>query len=219
MSIYKYENAIIEKLREILGDDKIFITPSDNVINVVARISQDKIQLPLLQISRESWNVMTKHHGKKMNGHINDQFPLFKYCDYTCECDGKIHRLHLLPMNFTHKISVWTNNREENDELVRELLWFFATMGRLYVDIPYGVNLTHEFTLEVDSGINDESDISGHVEKGQLFVQSFIIKCEDAALWKSSEHNPTCIHITPEVKELNHHRISSPNYNRLRDEE
>lgn len=225
MSIYKYEEAFIDKLRDITGDDRIIITNGDinNVTTIIGNINKDEIKLPLIQITRLSWEVDTKHHGKKMNGHINNDFPLFGLGPHIAGEfegeDGKIHRLHLMPMNFTHKINVWTKTREENDEMIRELIWFFATIGRLYVNIPYGINLTHEFTLEVDGSITDETNIPAHLESGQLFIQSFNVTCQDAALWKSSEHNPTCIHITSEIKELNHPHIASPNYNKLSQEE
>ena len=38
MSVYKYEEAIVKRMREITGDDRIIITPSENVGNIIPRM-------------------------------------------------------------------------------------------------------------------------------------------------------------------------------------
>ena len=72
MSLYKYEEAIVTKMREITGDDRVIITPSDNVENIIPRITNDEYKLPLRHIVRNNWGVSTKRqHGMKMNGLIS----------------------------------------------------------------------------------------------------------------------------------------------------
>ena len=212
MSIYLYEKAIVEKMREITGDDRIIITPSENIRNIIPRISSDELQLPLIHMIRNNWRLSDKKsHAMKMNGHIANDFPLFY--QGSNEINGKIHREHVIPITFNHTFEVWSRTREENDEMIRELIWFFSTMGELTVKIPYGLDREHVFTLELQPEIIDNTDIVSHKDMGEVFLQAIITTCNDAYLWKSSRHNPTCIHVDTELITDNKKIISNQDYN------
>ena len=200
MSIYLYEEAIVERLREITGDDRIIITPSDNIINVIPRIAKDELKLPLIHMTRLSTSLTSKNpHGMKMNGHVNNEFPLYRNGDnISCE-DGRVHRVHAIPFTFTHAYEVWSKTRRENVELIRELIWFFSTMGEFIVKIPYGLNMEHVFTLQLNNDISDGTNVVSHKDAGELFLQTITCTCNDAYFWKSSSHNPTCIHIDAQI--------------------
>lgn len=220
MSIYKYEEAIVNKMREITGDDRIIITPSDNMTNIIPRISNDELKLPLIHIIRNSWKLSNnRSHGMKMNGLINDNMPMFKDINYVSSDDGKIHRLHLLPITFSHTFEVWSRTREENDEMIRELLWFFSTMNEFFVNIPYGVDITHKFTLNLEGEVIDNTNIVNQKNAGELFLQAIITNCDDAFLWKSSSHNPTCIDVGLQLKNSLEPIINTQDYNTLTIEE
>ena len=218
MSIYKYEEAIIKRMREITGDDRIIITPSENIGNIIPRISNDEIKLPLIHMIRNNWRLTGKDsHGMKMNGHIANNYPMFHYGSNE-GIDGKIHIEHLIPISFSHTFEVWSRTREENDEMIRELIWFFKTIGEFEVEIPYGLNRNHIFTLTLNNEIVDNTNIVSHKDSGELFLQAIITNCDDAYLWKSSAHNPTCIHINTELKTNNASIIRTPDYNILTSE-
>ena len=218
MSIYKYEEAIVARMREITGDDRIIITPSDNILNVIPRIAKDELKLPLIHMIRNNWHISSKNsHAMKMNGHISNNFPMFY--DGSNEINGKIHREHIIPITFSHTFEVWSRTREENDEMIRELIWFFMTMGEFKVKIPYGLNIEHVFTLELQSEIVDNTNIVSHAEIGEIFLQALITNCNDAYLWKSSQHNPTCIHINTQLETLKGDIISNQDYNIMTNEQ
>lgn len=223
MSIYKYEEAIVKRMREITGDDRVIITPSQNITNIIPRIKKDELELPLIHMIRQNWKVANRNpHGMKMNGLINDQVPMYvsKFHNYENEEDGKIHRMHVIPIEFSHTYEVWTRTREENDEMIRELIWFFSTLSELEVEIPYGVNIKHAFTLELQPEIVDNTNIVSQKETGELFLQALNCKCTDAYLWKSSSHNPTCIHLNTELKFSNeYNRQNNIDYNQKTIEE
>ena len=220
MAVYLYEKAIVEKMRQITNDDRIIITPSDNIYNIIPRISNDELKLPLIHLVRQPWKLADiKPHGMIYNGSVNDRFPMYKHGDYIDCSDGKVHRMHAIPIVMSHVFEVWSRTREENDELIRELIWFLKTNNEFYVDIPYGVNDKHIFTLQIASDIMDNTDIVSHKDTGELFMQSFITICNDAYLWKSSSHNPTCINVGFEIKELKHEIIQAQDYNELTEEQ
>lgn len=219
MSIYKYEEAMVSKMREITGDNRVIITPSDNVLNIIPRITKDEFKLPLIHIIRNNWKLTNKRsHGMKMNGLVNDSFPLFEEGNYVSPDDGKIHRLHVIPIMFSHTFEVWSRTREENDEMIRELIWFFSTMNKFEVKIPYGVNITHEFTLTLNPDVIDNTNVVSNKDTGELFLQAIQTTCDDAYLWKSSSHNPTCVHINAQIMNVNESIVNSFDYNeRTRD--
>lgn len=220
MSIYKYEEAIISKMREITGDNRVIITPSDNVLNLIPRIAKDEFKLPLIHVIRNNWQLYPKKsHSMKMNGAINNNFPMFQDDNYISPEDGKIHRLHVIPIIFSHTFEVWSRTREENDEMIRELIWFFSTMNKFEVTIPYGVNITHEFTLTLSDNIIDNTDILNQKNVGELFLQAIQTTCDDAYLWKSSTHNPTCIHVGMQLQTLTKPLDKQSDYNKLTIEE
>lgn len=220
MSIYQYEKAIVSKIREITGDNRIIITPSDNLINIIPRIAKDEIKLPLIHIIRNNWRISSKRsHGMKMNGMINDGVPLFKEGNYVSPEDGKVHRMHIIPIQFSHTYEVWSRTREENDEIIRELIWFFSTMGKFEVKIPYGVNITHEFTLTLNEEIIDNTEIINHKDLGEVFLQAIQTTCDDAYLWKSSTHNPTCIHMGIQLENPVKPIVNMQDHNKLTIEE
>lgn len=219
MSIYKYEEAIVAKMREITGDDRIIITPSDNISNLIPRIANDELKLPLIHIIRNNWRLLGKNsHAMKMNGHIANNYPMF-YEGSNEGYDGKIHREHVIPISFSHTFEVWSRTREENDEMIRELIWFFLTLGELEVDIPYGLNRKHKFTLTLANDIVDNTNIISHKDAGEVFLQALITNCDDAYLWKSSAHNPTCIHIGTELMNDKKQIINAPDYNKMTTEQ
>lgn len=216
MSIYKYEEAIVARMREITGDDRIIITPSDNIINVIPRISKDELKLPLIHMIRNNWRLTGfNQHGQKYNGSINNCFSMFKQDDYISKIDGKVHRLHTIPISFSHTFEVWSRTREENDEMIRELIWFFSTMPEFSVNIPYGIDIDHVFTLDLQPDVIDNTNIVSHKDAGEIFLQAIITNCNDAYLWKSSEHNPTCIHIETELEESKTTVVNTQDYNQM----
>lgn len=220
MSIYKYEEAIVKKLRDITGDDRIIITPSDNIFNIIPRIAQDELKLPLIHIIRNNWKLThDRHHGMKMNGLINDEMPMFRTHSGISPEDGKIHRLHTIPISFAHTFEVWTRTREENDNIIRELIWFFSTLGQLEVEIPYGVNIKHQFSLQLLDDVIDNSDVVSHKDAGELFLQAIQTTCDDAFLWKSSTHNPICVDVDFELKTNQANIVNRPDLNKKMYEE
>ena len=183
MSIYLYEEAILKSLQSVVNahKDKIVITPSDNIQQILPRITNEKdsLKLPFIHIARVNWGLLNnRSHSMKMNGHINNNFPLH-YEEY-CSPDGRIHRLEVIPIR-------------ENDEFIRELIWFFSTMNEFTIQVPYGLDINHVFSVRINNDITMEKDIKAQVDYGQLYIQSFTITCDDAYLWKSSSHNPICI--------------------------
>lgn len=191
MSAYLYDDAIIKDLRRIIGDDRITITPVDNVYNVIPRISNDDFTLPLITVTRTGWSIHSQHnnHSAKFEGALAGVDYNEKYQDLD------IKRVQWVDMYISYSIDVWTKTRLQNDEIIRELYWYYMISPNLTVEVPYNLNFNHVFTLSVDEDIEDNSDIAQHAAKGEYFRQTIGIYTDDARLWKSSSRGPTCVDI------------------------
>lgn len=191
MSAYLYDEAIVNNLRKALGDSRVTITPIDNVYNVIPRIDNDNITLPLISITRTRWTIGSQHynHSAKYEGALSEIKYEEKYKDLG------IKRVQFVPMSLSYAIDVWTKTREENDEIVRELYWYYLTSPMLEITVPYDLDFNHSFNIFVEEEIEDNSDIAQHASKGEYFRQTINIYTDDARLWKSSSRGPTYVDI------------------------
>lgn len=189
MSAYLYEDALIAKLRAILGDDRVVITDVNNIQNVIARIADDTVKLPLVTLSRTEWRIESAefNHSAAFEGGLVDKKP------HPDILQVQETRLQFLPMRVSWAIHVWTKTREENDEIVRELFWFFITSPTLQVTVPYSVDISQDFNIFVESDVEDNSDISNHINTGEYYRQTINIYTDDAKLWKSSSRGLTFV--------------------------
>lgn len=189
MSAYMYDEAIINNLRSIVGDDRITITPVDTIFDIIPRLNNDKITLPLLTVTRRNWSIQSDNvnHAAKYEGALSGI--------YQDEGKTTIQRVQFVPMTLTYSLDVWTKQRLENDEIVRELFWYYMTSPTLQITVPYKLDFDHNFNLFIEPEIEDNSDISQHLNTGEVFRQTLTIYTDDAKLWKSSSRDPTIIDI------------------------
>lgn len=184
MSVYLYDDAIIKDLRRITGDDRISIQPSDNVFDTIARMNNDEILMPLINVSRIGWGMSdARPHMMKFDGAKVSYDPV----------EERYSRFQAIPIRIDYQLEVWTNTREENDNILRELIWYYSTHPTLMVKIPYGLDIEHKFNIIFDGDVEDDSDIVNHKNTGRCFRQSLSFYVDDAYLWKSSSRGPTTV--------------------------
>lgn len=196
MSAYLYDEAIINDLRRVVGDNRIQIVPVDRVYDIIPRLNDDKLTLPLVSVTRTGWQILADdvNHSAKYEGSVSDIHcaePKFKGL--------RIQRYQFVPMQIDYTIDVWTRTRRDNDEFIRELYWYYMISPTLEINVPYELDFDHNFNIFLRPNITDASDITQHQLKGEIFRQSFDIYTDDAKLWKSSSREPTTIDIKFEV--------------------
>lgn len=191
MSVYLYDNAIVDSLRSITKDNRIYITPPDNVIRTIGQIS-DNAKLPMISLSRTGISIQDTPHFMKFNGDllsINEEERTSK-------------RIQMIPIRIDYLLDIWTKNREQNDNIVRELVFFFMTHSSMEVEIPFDTaNKKHVFNVFIDSQIEDNSDIVDHMNRGEYFRQTLSLYTDDAYLWKSSTRPATEIDVEFVIKD------------------
>lgn len=192
MSVYMYDEAIIEDLRILVNDDRIHIVPVDNVFRLIARLEDDKIEMPLISLTRTGWQLSdNKPQMMKFDGAL---------ADYD-EKRNSLKRVQAIPISIGYQLDVWTKTRLENDNILRELIFYYSTHPTLVVKIEYGLDITHNFNLFFDPDVEDNSDIVEHKNRGEYFRQTLTLYTDDAYLWKSSSRGPSFVESDVEIVE------------------
>lgn len=197
MSAYLYDEAIIEDLRRVVGDSRIQIVPVDRVYDIIPRLNDDKLTLPLVSVTRTGWQISADdvNHSAKYEGALSKI-----HCAEPKFEGLRVQRYQFVPMRIDYTIDVWTRTRRDNDEFIRELYWYYMISPTLDIKVPYDLDFDHNFNIFLRPEITDASDVTQHQLKGEVFRQSFDIYTDDAKLWKSSSREPTTIDIKFEVR-------------------
>lgn len=192
MSAYLYDEAIISNLREITGDGRIHITPVSRAMDVIPRIDDDKFTLPLITVTRTGWRILSdnNNHSARYEGDVVEIKPL--------NDNVRVKRVQFIPMRLEYSIDIWTRTRRENDEIVRELFWYYLVSPTLTVTVPYELDFEHNFNVFIEEDVEDNSDIAGQPDHGEYFRQTLRIYTDDAKLWKSTSRGLTTLTVIPE---------------------
>lgn len=188
--IYLYEEAIIEDLRYQLGDSRVSIIPPDTVFDTIADISgSDKIVLPLISLKRLGFSLNEPNHNNP------ESLDGYKYSELGD--DGKInyYQVQRIPISCRWQIDIISRTRLDNDNLVRELIFYYTNNPTLRVKIPYGLDKEHKFSINISQDFDDNSDIESHVNRGEYFRTTYVIECFDANLWKVTRDIPKSVDI------------------------
>lgn len=191
MSVNLYDNAIVEKLKEITKDSRIFINTTDNVFTLIGKEKDDNITLPLISLARTGMSIISDRVS----------YPLMKTGSLAkVNKDNEYFtRLQAIPIRLNYVLDVWTESRLDNDNIVRELIFYFFTHPTLQIEIPYTVNIKHNFNLFVNPDIEDNSDISEHKSRGMYYRQTLTLYTDDAYIWKASRSNLYDVEINTQV--------------------
>lgn len=184
MSLYLYDNAIIEDIRRIFNDSRVHITIPDYEFSTLARIDKDRVTLPAISLVRTGWSLTdARPHTMKFDG------ATLRY-----EKDIKKFRsIQVIPIRINYLIDIWSKTRRENDDIMRELIFYYSTHPTLEITVPYDLNINHVFNIFFNNDIEDNSDIVSHKERGEYYRQTISMYTDDAYLWKSSARYPTVV--------------------------
>lgn len=187
MSVYLYDTAIIENLRKLTEDTRIHIAPSENVFTTVGKLegTEDFVEMPLISITRTGWSIKPPQHSQKFEG-ATYQYDVKK--DY-------VQNIQMIPIQINYLMDIWTKTREENDLILRELIFYFNDHPTMQITVPYDANYVHNFNIFFNSDVEDNSDIVEHKNRGEYFRQTLSFYTDDAYLWKTSSRPFTKIEL------------------------
>lgn len=179
MSVYIYDKAITEKLKDILGDPRISIVPFENAFRK-SGVDGDDVTLPFVSISRQGWSLtqQTKNITAYMVGK-----PKIK---------NNIHYTNAyLPIQIQYNLDIVTRNREENDELCRELILYIHRHPELIAEVTYlGITQRFGFHWFLGNDVVDNSEISEFENRGQYYRSTLSMVVDEAQLLYVEKYIP-----------------------------
>lgn len=193
MSVYLYDKALIDKLKEITGDERIRIVPPELALSFLAKANKDNIQLPAIVVQRSNVSL----------NDIKNQYAYLKGQTVKITKDNTAVKMKLIPMRIQWSINVYTVDRLSCDEIIRELIFYFMTYPRFQVQVPYGLDYPQNFDVFIESEIEDNSDLVNFPNTGEYFRETITVYTENAHMFSSGQQYLT--KVTSDVKDSDDH--------------
>lgn len=175
MSIKAYDDAIINRFREVFNDDIIYILPVENAIRFVAQLKKDDVKFPLISTMRLGYSIVSSNvnHNAKMIGSFAKR-------------DGENNNLFAqsIPIRIEYQLDVFTVDKQSCDEIVRELIFFFYQHPTLQAHFEYGLDFNHNFNIFLNDDITDNSDTVEHINNGVMFRNTLTFYTDDSRLFR-----------------------------------
>lgn len=178
MSVYLYDEALVERLRKISGDDRIRVISPDNAILFLAQFDKDKDKLPAIIVSRT---------GVTINHELRNQVAILRGQSFRLNEDNTASKMKNLPMRIDWNIDVYAVDRFTCDEIIRELVFYLYTYPRFMVRVPYDVDIDQNFDVFLEPEIADNSDLIDFPNRGEYFRETLSIYTENAHMFASSK--------------------------------
>ena len=175
MSVYLYEESIVDELRKITGDDRIHIISPDQSISFFAQLKDDKVKYPAVVMSRSSIRL----------GEYKNQVQRLKGQTAKIDDDNYIVKAQLVDMRIEWNIDIYAVDRYSCDEIFRELVFYIITHPRFSVKVPYNLDIDQNFDLFVMDDVVDNTDLNEFKNRGEYFRMTFTIYTENAHLFSS----------------------------------
>ena len=198
--IYLYDNAIVDKFKSLFQDSRITVQPPENAIRYVAQLSNDDVTFPLISLNRTSWSLRSSDISWAQSrtgvaNRINE--------------DNTISVMRAIPIQMEYQLDIYTVDRLTNDEIYRELIFYFIKNPTLEVEIPYTVDGKHVFNFDINPDITDNSDTVEHVNKGVLYRYTSTWVVKDAYLFEGTDEYNRVAKIRIEDKEETSQDVSN----------
>lgn len=194
MSVYLYDEALVERLREVTGDSRIHIVPPEQSVSFLAQFDKDKVEYPAIVLSRVSPVTIL--------GSLFNQVSFLK--GQTVRLNGDentVSKIKLLPIRIEWNIDVYAVDRYTCDEIVRELVFYLMSNSRFKVKVPYGLDVDQNFDIFVSPEISDNSDLIEFPNTGEFFRETISVYTENAHLYSS--HRQYLTRVSPDVDVAN----------------
>ena len=175
MSLKAYDDAIVNRFREVFDSDIIYILPVENAIRFLAQLKKDKVQFPLISTMRLGYSIVSSNinHNAKMIGSFAKR-------------DGNDNNLFAqsIPIRIEYQLDVYSVDKQSCDDIVRELIFFFYQHPTLQAHFEYGLDFDHNFNIFLNDDVVDNSDTVEHINNGVMFRNTLTFYTDDSRLFR-----------------------------------
>ena len=187
MAVRFYDEALKNKIQDWIKDPNIkVLSPNDTtrLFQIKADETNDKpITLPLISLSRDS-EVRIRNANKRVMSF--DGVRVRAIDNETKEeiNPGRAYKLNAIPVAITYQLDIYTRYYEEADEYARNFLFNLINYPKLTIEIPYNnVSLTHDSNINLNSSIEDNSEVPLKLFPDQFYRWTFTLTIEDAYIF------------------------------------
>ena len=179
MSRHLFDTALADKIRPIIKDPNLTFTGVDDTTTLFTTTADksptDTIKFPLIALSR-SGDMTIKNTNKRTASHKGMAF-------VKNHETGLMETMTFVEVSFTYQLDVYTRKRVENDDYIRELIFYFINNPKLKLDIPYNSSQrTLVSNVFLQPSVPDNSNVPEHLITGEYFRQSLSLSIPDAKL-------------------------------------
>lgn len=179
MSVEWYDEALLNKLKEITNDSRIAIIGPNQVYRFAANNDEDNATFPLISVSRGGYAIQIPHRTPLSSKGWKKSVDI--------ESSEGLVEVQMIPMTIAYTLDVFAKSREENDIISEEILFYFINNPTIVATIKKGIDIKHNFNIFIDKAISDNSQIETFISKMQTFRTTFTINVPDAYMWKSTK--------------------------------
>ena len=176
MSVYLYDEALVDKLQSVTKDSRIRVIPPSDAISLLAQINKDQVEFPAIIVTRGPVSLFTVTR----NQHAYLHGETVRYNE-----DSTATKMKPLPMRITWSINIYAVDRYSCDEITRELVFYLMTYPRCFVKVPYDIDIIQNFDLILDPEIEDNSDLENFSDTGEYFRETLTVYTENAHMFSS----------------------------------
>jgi len=191
MNFTSYDKALVERIRDWVGDSNITITEPNTLFIYRSHVDQDNLKLPLISLTRGRITIENTNKQPKSSQGLTTEMGE----------DGKLYHLRTIPIKINYQIDILTRFREECDNIVREFIFKIVNNPELSVPIEVNGNKnTHKFSIHLSEDVEDNSDIASHLDKGEYFRETLSIYTNNAQLFSYVGKTPLSIDVDVDAK-------------------
>ena len=180
MSVFLYDEALTNRLKSVLVNvNGINIIPVERAFTKSFE-AQDNPEMPAVSLYREGFSI--KPDLRNMASYKrgwNEE-----------DTEGKLYNTKVLPISVRYQIDTWTRTREQNDELTRDLVWFFTLYPEHKMTIKYG-GFTRDikFNTFLELDVTNNSQIAEFENRGQYYRSTLGLIVDEAQLFFVTTQN------------------------------
>lgn len=179
MSLAAYDEGVLKYLKDAMNFDNIINSAESRAFGDVAEHTDKvKVKFPLISFWRianpvdfPGGNFAMRHRGKIVQ------------TDYT---DQKGVRWRALPVKLTYQITIWSDRRQEVDDIYRELMMYLMTDNPHIEVMMEGMEVPEKFVLEV-TDTDTTTDVDSFADRGRIYTQNILVDVPEAQLLFSKE--------------------------------
>lgn len=180
--LWAYDEAIVKDLVSCIDPDggansTVKMMGDTGIMGVIAQLQNDNINFPaiFLQRSAETPIDQTRANFTRLHKGVP--------AVYESE-ENNVYLEKMIPIELKYEMHVLTTNTTDMDEIIRELLFRYASMYYITMQVPYESkrNIRFGIAINPNTQISRQSGNVDYIENGKLYESIVELDCQGAVM-------------------------------------